>query len=96
MVNALILYWFVGLASTTSQFFIFYLISFLIGFVGSSMGLMLGSVVTDAKAVSAITPILLIPFFIFSGLFKNAGNYPDWIGWFQYVSPIKYSFQAFL
>lgn len=96
MVNALIMYWFVGLSSTASQFFIFYLISFLVGFAGSSMGLMLGSVVSDAKAVSSITPAVLLPFFLFSGLFKNAGNYPDWIGWIQYISPIKYSFQAYL
>jgi hypothetical protein len=33
---------------------------------------------------------------LFSGLFKNSGNFPDWIGWIQYISPIKYSFSSFL
>lgn len=43
--QSLILYWFVGLASTPGQFFTFYLIMLLINFNGMSMGLVLGSVV---------------------------------------------------
>jgi ABC-type multidrug transport system permease subunit len=94
-VTSLIIYWFAGLSSTAIQFFTFYLITFLSGFAGSSLGLMMGSVSKDAKTSSTLTPIVLLPFFLFSGMFKNAGNYPDWIGWVQYISPIKYSFQAY-
>jgi ABC-type multidrug transport system permease subunit len=83
------MYWFIGLSSTASQFFTYYLISYLIGFAGSSMGLMLGSIVSDAKSVSAITPAILLPFFLFSGLFKNSGNYPDWIGWNSIYFPYQ-------
>lgn len=61
-----------------------------------SMGLMLGSMINDAKSVSAMTPALLLPFILFSGLFKNQGNFPAWIGWIQYISPIKYGFSAYL
>jgi len=95
-VNELILYWFVGLSSTATQFFTFYLISYLIGFAGSSMGLMLGSMVQDAKAVSTSISIIMLPFFVLSGLFKNRASMPLWYGWFQYISPIKYGFTAFL
>lgn len=96
MITSLITYWFVGLSSSASQFFTYYLINFLVGFVGSSLGLMLGSIISDAKAVSSITPVVVLPFVLFSGQFKNSGNYPDWIGWIQYLSPIKYTFQAYL
>lgn len=96
MITSLITYWFVGLSSSAGQFFTYYLINFLIGFVGSSIGLMLGSIISDPKVVSSITPIVVLPFILFSGQFKNAGNYPEWIGWVQYLSPIKYSFQAYL
>lgn len=61
-----------------------------------SLGLMLGSMITDAKSISAITPTLLLPLVLFSGLFKNSGNLPDWIGWIQYLSPIKYTYSAYL
>lgn len=96
LLQALIMYWFVGLSSTAAQFFTFYLICYLISFAGMSLGLLLGSVVTDEKSVAAVTPMVLLPFFLFSGLFKNAGNLPNWIGWIQYVSPIKYAFSGYL
>ena len=60
------------------------------------MGLMLGSMIQDAKAVSAAISIIMLPFFVLSGLFKNRASMPLWYGWFQYLSPIKYGFTAFL
>lgn len=96
LLQSLIMYWFVGLASTAAQFFTFYLICYLISFSGMSLGLMLGSMVTDTKSVSTVTPIIMLPLVLFSGLFKNSGNLSDWIGWIQYISPIKYTYSAFL
>jgi len=55
-----------------------------------SLGLMLGTIVTDSKSVSAVIPIVMLPLFLFSGFFKNTGNLSDWIGWIQYISPLKY------
>lgn len=89
-----ILYWMVGLANTPEQFFIFYLTTFLVSFAGNSLGLLVGSIATDEKDVSALTPILLLPFFLFSGFFKNRTNLPVWIGWIEYISPLKYCFSA--
>jgi len=57
---------------------------------------MVGTMVTDSKSVSTLTPMILLPFFLFSGFFKNTGNLSAWIGWIQYLSPIKYSFSAFV
>lgn len=96
LLQSLIMYWFVGLSSTAAQFFTFYLVCYLISFAGMSLGLLLGSVVTDEKSVSAVTPMVLLPFFLFSGLFKNSGNLSNWIGWIQYISPVKYSFSGYL
>ena len=80
----------VGLASTTEQFFLNYLINFLIGLCGSSLGLLLGSLAKDPKSVSAMIPLILTPFIMFSGFLKNSANLPSWLGWIQYLSPIKY------
>ena len=71
-----------------------YFITFLINLCGNSLGLLLGSIIQDAQAVSAAVPIVLLPFVLFSGLFKNTGNLPDWLGWIQYVSPLKYGYIA--
>lgn len=96
LIMSLIMYWFVGLSSTASQFFIFYLVAYLLTLNGISLGLMLGAMILDQKSVAVVTPIVLIPFFLFSGFFKNTGNIPEWVGWIQYISPIKYGFAAWI
>ena len=42
-----IFYWMIGLSGTAEQYFIFYLISILIGISGNSLGMLLGSLITD-------------------------------------------------
>ena len=90
------MYWFVGLSDTLVQFWIYYLVAYLITINGSSLGLMMGSVILDQKAVGAVTPIVLLPVILFSGFFKNTANLSEWIGWIQYISPVKYGFTAWI
>lgn len=89
-----IFYWMIGLANTADQFFSFYFINLLVSLCGNSLGMLLGSVVNDEKSVSVIEPIVVVPFILFSGYFKNGANLADWVGWIQYISPIKYGFEA--
>lgn len=35
-----------------------------------------------------------MPFILFGGMFTNSNTYPNWISWFQYISPIRYSLEA--
>ena len=96
LVQTLIMYWFVGLSNTVSQFFYYYLIAYLVTLNGSSLGLMLGSIILDQKSVSTATPNLLLPIILFSGFYKNSANLPVWIGWMQYLSPVKYVFAGWI
>ena len=96
LVQTLIMYWFVGLSSTVQQFWIYYLVTYLITLNGSSLGLMIGSIILDQKSVGAVTPCVLLPVILFSGFFKNTANLPVWLGWIQYISPIKYGFSAWI
>ena len=86
----------VGLSSTAGQFFTFYLIFFLVGFAGNSLGLLIGSAVSDAKLVTVLIPISIIPFVLFSGFYKNREDLPVWLSWIEYISPMKYTFIAFV
>lgn len=95
VLQSLIFYWFVGLSSTAGQFFTFYLVILLMNFSGMSLGLLVGSIVKDAKSVAVATIALVLPFMLFSGFFKNQNNLSKWIGWIQYISPFKYGFSAF-
>ena len=90
------MYWFVGLSNTFSQFIVYYIIAYLITLNGNSLGLMLGSIILDEKSVGTVLPVVLLPLFLISGYFKNMDNLPGWVGWTQYLSPAKYCFSAWL
>ena len=85
-------YWMMGLASTAEQYFIFYLISYLLSLNGNSLGFLVGSMVQDEKSVSTVNAIILLPTFVFTGFLKNLDNVPTWISWIQYITPVKYGF----
>lgn len=61
----------IDLGNTAGQFFFHCLVFFLMSFCGASLGLLLGSAILDAKSVSAVTPIMILPIILFSGFFKN-------------------------
>jgi ABC-type multidrug transport system permease subunit len=35
-----------------------------------------------------------MPIMLFSGFLSNVDSYPKWIAWIQYLSPIRYGFEA--
>jgi ABC-type multidrug transport system permease subunit len=94
LLTSTIIYWFAGLHSTPEQFFTFFLIQYLLGFCGSSMGFFLGSVIVDAKSIATGIPLITYPLALFAGFYKNLNNLPVWIGWIQYINPLKYGFGA--
>ena len=61
---------------------------------GNSVGLMAGIFFQDVKVASGVVPIAIMPFVLFSGFLKNRENLMSWISWIQYLSPMKYSFEA--
>ncbi len=86
----------VGLAPTAQQFFFHSMVYGFISFCGTSFGLLIGSLIMDPKSVATFMPILTFPMILFSGYFKNRADLPKWIGWIEYISPIKYGFIALL
>ena len=63
---------------------------------GNSLGMLLGSIIHDPKSGGPITTVILMPLMLFSGYFKNRDNLPVWVGWIEYLSPIKYGLIALL
>lgn len=39
---------------------------------------------------------VILPFLLFGGLFINSANCPEYFIWVQYISPIKYGFEALM
>jgi ABC-type multidrug transport system permease subunit len=84
------------LSQTVGQFFFFLLTYILIHIAGSSIGILIGTLVLDVKSVAAFVPIVILPLVLFSGYFVNRETLPIWIGWLEYISPIKYGFICFV
>ncbi len=71
----------IDLSNTAEQFFFHCLVYGLISFSGTSLGLLIGSLIMDPKSVATFMPIVVFPLFLFSGFFKNRADLPVWIGW---------------
>jgi ABC-type multidrug transport system permease subunit len=53
-----------------------------------------GCMFKDVKVASGVLPMFIMPLMLFSGFFQNRGNLLAWISWLEYLSPIKYAFEA--
>ncbi|CAD8074209.1 unnamed protein product [Paramecium primaurelia] len=96
VIQELILYWMIGLNThSVGVVFIHLLVAILTSLNGNSIGLITGCVFSDIKAATSMVSILLLPFIIFSGYLANSKYFYVWISWIQYISPMKYSFEAF-
>ena len=69
-----------------------YFTIFLVNLCGNSLGLLIGSIIKDPKHLGLAVPLILLPFALFSGFFKNTGSLVNWFGWIQYISPMKYGY----
>jgi len=88
-------YWMVGLNSENAgKVFFFFLVCIVMSCTALGVGYLAGSSFSDAKIATAVMPLFIMPFMLFAGFYKNSADFASWIGWFQYLSPFKYSFMA--
>ena len=93
-ISATVVYFMVKLQLNAAKFFIFDAIMMLSSVIGLSLGMFFASLFADLGIALAITPLILLPLMLFSGLYVNVGNIPVYFSWIQYISPMKYAFQA--
>ncbi|EAR83932.3 ABC transporter family protein (macronuclear) [Tetrahymena thermophila SB210] len=87
-------YWLVGLR--TEGFLLCAFVLILMSLTGNGLGLMTGAMFASPQASAAMSPMLLLPFLMFSGYYSNLDYLPGWITWIQYLSPFRYMQNAFL
>lgn len=62
--------------------------------MGCSIGFLTSSMFKTVRQSSTLTPTLIIPLMLFSGLHNKLDSIPKWISWFQYFSPFRYGLQS--
>ncbi|CAG9314069.1 unnamed protein product [Blepharisma stoltei] len=93
--QALIIYWAVGLNNyDASKFFIFYAALLVLNVCGTGIGYIVGALFHTETSAMIAEPIFVIPFLLFAGQFANVDRIPIAFRWVQYISPFKYGFEA--
>lgn len=95
-ITATAIYFMVGLVKTASQYLVFSTIMMLTSIIGTSLGIFFASLFDEFTLALAITPLVLLPLMLFSGLYLNIGSIPVYFNWIQYLSPMKYAYQAIM
>ncbi|CAD8115184.1 unnamed protein product [Paramecium primaurelia] len=95
LIQQIIAYWMIGLNDQSGEVVLIHLlISVLVFVCSNSMGLMAGAAFKDIQLALNIVPAIVTPLIIFSGFYSNQKTFYPWIGWLQYLSPMKYGFEA--
>jgi ATP-binding cassette subfamily G (WHITE) protein 1 len=84
----------VGLQANVAKFFIlegFVILSSLVGF---SFGICFACLFESLPVALMVTPIVLLPMMLFSGLFLNQGSIPAYVDWIKFITPMKWGFSA--
>lgn len=93
---AAVQYYLAGLRGGADHFFIFFGIIALELQCAVALGMLISALLPSVEAAPQLAPLVIVLFLTFSGYFLNEDSIPDWIGWFKYISFIRYAFQALM
>ncbi len=96
IVFTLIVFFGIGLTITFISFLKFLFVMMLIGFASSAYGYFLSILFSRPENAVQLSPMLMMPLSIIGGFMTNVGSVPAWIAWLQYISPVRYGFEAFV
>jgi len=91
-----IIYHPLGFNTDNYRFAYFVLISVLMSLSAGGFGLLVGSFLTNPITAATSVSALTVPFNIVSGYYINVKDIPIFLSWLQYVSPVRYSMEAFM
>lgn len=89
-----IVYWAVGFQADAMKYLVFQLILILLALASNAIGLFLACIFEDVAVALVVAPLILLPLMMFSGFVLNPESIKVWLGWLEWLSPIKYAFSA--
>ncbi|KAJ5949948.1 hypothetical protein N7454_001532 [Penicillium verhagenii] len=88
-----VLYFMSGLRTEPSQFFIFFMISYLIMFVMSAVFRTLAAITKTISQAMTLAGVLVLMLVVYSGFIIPVPYMHPWFGWIHYLNPIYYAFE---
>jgi ABC-type multidrug transport system ATPase subunit/ABC-type multidrug transport system permease subunit len=93
-IAVLISYWMAALNPDPGRFFTFWLIIVLTSWLGQAIGLTISAIVPNMDVAMAVTPLFQVWLMLFSGFYAYSDSIPIWLRWMNYLSFLRYAFQA--
>eukprot|EP00033_Pygsuia_biforma_P001678 GCRY01001882.1.p1 GENE.GCRY01001882.1~~GCRY01001882.1.p1 ORF type:complete len:638 (+),score=182.31 GCRY01001882.1:183-2096(+) len=94
LIFSTLIYWIAGLRNDFEHYIFFLCILLLMANVGSGIGFCMGAACANAEIAMSLTPLILMPFTLVAGFVTNNDSLIPPFTWFQYVSPLKYGYDA--
>ncbi|TIA11450.1 putative ABC multidrug transporter [Aureobasidium pullulans] len=89
----LILYFLAGLRREPSQFFIYFLITFVVGQIMSAVFRTLAAVTKTISQAMTLAGIMVLALVIYTGYVLPQPYMKPWFAWIHYINPIYYAFE---
>eukprot|EP00116_Pleurobrachia_bachei_P013561 sb/3473823/ len=85
-----------GLRRSVDGFFIGYITVIGVSFVSTTMGYFVACVAGNAVIAAALTPLFILPYFLFGGLYQNEASTPYYFYPVKYMSWFRYGFGSLI
>ena len=92
----IILYFLSGLRREPSQFFIYFLINFLVMFVMSAVFRTLAAVTKTISQAMTLAGIMILALVIYTGFVIPSSYMHPWFGWIHWLNPVFYAFEILM
>uniref|UniRef100_K3X5A6 ABC transporter domain-containing protein n=1 Tax=Globisporangium ultimum (strain ATCC 200006 / CBS 805.95 / DAOM BR144) TaxID=431595 RepID=K3X5A6_GLOUD len=89
-------YLLIGFGHGFDVYFYMQLVVVLINMAAVGLGYMVSCLTRRVEIAPIVGIVVLLPFLLFGGLFLNSADAPDYFVWIQYISPIKYGYEALM
>ncbi|KAG1689826.1 hypothetical protein DVH05_001860 [Phytophthora capsici] len=88
------IYFLIGIGHGFDVFIYLQIVLILINSCAIGLAYMVSCLVPRVDIAPLIGMVLIMPFMLFGGLLINSDDCPDYFVWIQYISPIKYGYEA--
>ncbi|KAL3664425.1 hypothetical protein V7S43_010748 [Phytophthora oleae] len=89
-------YFLMGIGHGFDVFIYMQIVLVLVNSCAIGLGYMVSCLCRRVDIAPIIGVVIILPFLLFGGLLINSDDCPDYFVWVQYVSPIKYGFEALM
>ncbi|KKA28728.1 hypothetical protein TD95_004420 [Thielaviopsis punctulata] len=92
----IILYFMANLHRSAGQFFLFFLITFMMKFVMSAVFRTMAAITKTVSQAMALAGVLVLALVIYTGFVISQPYMHPWFGWIRWINPIFYGFEILI